>query len=81
MACAQPALGPCPENAGSRFLSLLQNPPDQTFSAIFGTTQSPTAAAFCAPGLGVRDRSAGLQTASDNTGGKCWYVLDVKLCD
>ena len=42
---AQPArgegLGIAPENVGSRFLSLLQSAPDQTFSAIFGTAKKP----------------------------------------
>ena len=31
----------CPENVGSRFLSLLQSAPDQTLSAIFGTAKKP----------------------------------------
>ena len=31
----------CPENVGSRFLSLLQSAADQTLSAIFGTAKKP----------------------------------------
>ena len=31
----------CPENVGSRLVSLLQSAPDQTLSAIFGTAKKP----------------------------------------
>jgi len=33
-------------------------------------------------GYGIAPASASTtQTATDNTGSKCWYALDVKLCD
>jgi hypothetical protein len=35
------APGAGPENVGSRLLSLLQSPPDQTLSAISGTAKKP----------------------------------------
>jgi len=38
--------------------------------------------AWVVNGYGIAPASTSVsQTATDNTGGKCWYVLDVKLCD
>jgi len=38
--------------------------------------------AWVVNGYGIAPASVStIQTASDNTGSKCWYVLDVKLCD
>ena len=43
---------PPPETVGSRFLSLLQSPPDQTLSAIFGTVKKPNCRSLLRTGLG-----------------------------
>ena len=51
------AVSPVPENVGSRFLSLLQSAPRQTFSAILGTAKSPTAAGIRATRLGFEERN------------------------
>ena len=38
--------------------------------------------AWVVNGYGIAPASTSVtQTATDNTGSKCWYVLDVKLCD
>jgi len=38
--------------------------------------------AWVVNGYGIAPASVSTtQTATDNTGSKCWYVLDVKLCD
>ena len=37
--------------------------------------------AWVVNGYGIAPAASVTQTATDNTGGKCWYVLDVKVCD
>jgi hypothetical protein len=54
--CAS-ALKLSPENVGSRFLSLLQSASLQTFSALFRTAKSPTAAGIPVTGLGFGERN------------------------